>query len=138
MVKFCFRCPNEKLVTGTKYHMCEECEVRIPKDDSLSFLANQVGQLLYCYACGEKLIKGREKLLCLDGCGMKISLTLITSKTDSNQEQCKQSQVESCRSVEQHSTAESRPVRPSLPVTADEDQRAALRKELCVNKVRRV
>ena len=117
--------------------MCEECEIRIPKDDSLSFLANQVGQLLYCYACGEKLIKGRERFLCLDGCGLKIPLTLIPSKAHSSQEQCKQSQVqqpESCRRVE-HSTAESQEGLVFL-VTTDEDQGAVPRKELCVKKVR--
>ena len=55
--------------------MCgtKDCDVKIPREGALDFLKKHVDSMIYCYECGEELIKEEECLMCIDGCGLKIS-----------------------------------------------------------------
>ena len=62
--------------------MCgtKDCDVKIPRESALDFLNRNVDSMIYCYVCGEELSKEEECLMCIDGCGLKISEQATCSK----------------------------------------------------------
>ena len=54
--------------------MCgaKNCDVKIPTENALDILEKHVGGMIYCYHCGEELVKAEAGIMCADGCGLKI------------------------------------------------------------------
>lgn len=75
VIKFCVFCKGREVKTTTKKLYCMGCRRRSPvgfstsRDATPEDIEQLFGQsMIYCYNCGEELIRDEGRIVCIDGC----------------------------------------------------------------------